>query len=344
MKVNEHNGKCSFIIFIFSFALFIFLLSDANSFDHSMKEMGGEPFSDPSLLQKMDKEWQQKPIIHESSAVNADIVISLDQQMFPALKPLIQNYALNNGLKIVIKEGTCGISAGMLSRKVIDIGGFCCAPGRTDRLPGLRFHTLGIASIALIVHPDNPVDNITLNEARRIFMGDYHRWSELSAVNEKMSYNIPVLPVGRLHCKLRAGHWRLLLDNEDLFAINMMEVGAISDMISQVSSNRGAIGYETLWMTRFFNKRGDVKSLSINGYAPGDTSAVISGRYPLYRTYSLTTWVGKGIENTHAQELVDYIKKAVEGLKSKYSFIPVFRLRSAGWKFKGDELVGEPDE
>ena len=151
-----------------------------------------------------------------------------------------------------------------------------------------------------------------------------------------------IQPVGRLHCKLRPGHWRLLLDNEDLFSPSLIEVGAIPDMISQVAINPRAIGFETLWMTRYYQDKGDVKILRLNGYSPNEPLNLVSNQYPLYRVYSFTTWEGKGVANPHARQLVNYMLKQVENLDSKFSFIPSIMLRKAGWKFSNSELVGEP--
>ena len=324
--------------YLLSLAVIGLIITNFMGYAHSLDELSGPGFSDPSLIMEMPESWKKMPVKHDPYKEDVDLVISLDQQGYPAFYPLIKEYAKKHGLNIVVKNGTCGISSGMLSKKTIDIGGFCCAPGRTDRLPGLRFHTVGIASIAFIVHPDNTVDNITFEEARQIFMGELYRWSELKTKGE----NLPIQPIGRLHCKLRPGHWRLLLDNEDHFSPSLFEVGAIPDMISRVSENIMSIGYETIWMTRLLNKRGNVKKLKINGYAPEDLSALVSGKYPLYRVYTFTTWAGEGGENHEAQELVDYLLERTDRLRDKMSIVSSSRLREAGWKFKGDELVGEP--
>jgi DNA-binding transcriptional LysR family regulator len=290
----------------------------------------------------MPDEWKRQPIRYDPSIGEVDLVVSLDQQMFQAFQPLIQEFARRHNLKIVVNKGTCGISSGMLARKAIDIGGFCCPPGITDRLPGLHFHTLGIAALVLIVHPDNPVDNLTIEQARQIFMGEIYRWSEIEIGDGRRGLNMPIQPIGRLHCKQRPGHWRLLLDNEDLFSPLIIEVGAIPDMILQVSNNIRAIGYETLWMVRLLRNRGKVKVLKINGYDPSDPVNLSSGKYPLYRVYNLTTWEGEGMTNPLAQKLVNYLLKQVEYLDSKFGLIPASRLREAGWKFRGNELIGEP--
>lgn len=114
-------------------------------------------------------------------------------------------------------------------------------------------------------------------------------------------------------------------------------------MIAQVAASRDAIGWEVLTMVEKYRELGKVKPLKIDGYPPNDSAALASFEYPFYRTYNLTTWAGKRVENKHAQQLVDYMIREFEKLDaSKYGFVSASRLRQAGWKFNGDELVGEP--
>jgi hypothetical protein len=308
-----------------------------------LKGLSGSPFTDPSEIMEMPDSWKKQPIMYDPSVGNVDLVVSLDRQMHYAYRPLIHKFAEENNLKIVVNDGTCGISSGMLSRKAIDIGGFCCAPGVTDRLPGLRFHTFGISALALIVHPENPVDNITFEQAQGIFMGEIHRWSDLKTGKGTKGRNLPIQPVGRLHCKNRPGHWQLLLHDEDLFSQNLQEVGAISDMISQVAGNERAIGHEILWMRRHFQDKGKVKALKINGYNPGNSAHLVSGKYQLYRVFNLTTWQRGKDANPIAQKLVHYLMQQFNHLDEKFGLVPASQLRQAGWKFKGDELIGEPE-
>ena len=342
MKLIRVEGKFHWIIFVFCSVVLIFFLTKVNAQHGLFDKAAGPAFTDPDKVMDMPEEWKKQPIKYDSSAGDADIVVTLDQHLYPALLPLIQKYAKEHNEKIVVNEGTCGISSGMLSRKAADVGGFCCPPGFTDRLPGLRFHVLGISALALLVHPDNPIDNITFRQAQEIFSGEIYRWSELSTQDGQKGPHLSVQPIGRLHCKLRPGHWRLLLDNHDLFSTSLQEVGAIPDMISRVSSNKRAIGYEVLWNLIRYKQRGKVKAIKINGFSPENEDHVISGKYPLYRVYNLTTWEGENTANSKAEKLVEYLLQRGEHLGKEHQIIPLSRLSQAGWKFKGNELVGEP--
>ena len=194
------------------------------------------------------------------------------------------------------------------------------------------------------MHPDNPLSNITSKQAREVFQGISTRWPQLDG---KLADNFQHLikPIGRLHCKIRPGHWRGLLNNEDQFSPRLFEVGVIPDMISQVSRNTGAIGWEVPLMVSYHQNKGRVKMLKIDGHDATDLNYVLSGKYPLYRSYSLTTWknnINKK-SNLHAKKLVKYLQRHIEKIHTEISYIPPSRLRRAGWKFQGDELIGEPN-
>lgn len=323
---------------IFSLLLIPLPVYASNSHDHHLR---GPSFSDPAAQAPVPESWEAKPVKYSDSDVDADLVVALGQQSHPIFHKLIPEYAKKNGLKIVVKHGTCGITAGRLLRKAVDVGAYCCPPGKSDRLPGLEFHSLGISAIALIVHPQNPLSNVTTQQARDIFQGKIARWSE---VNPKHPVSIKALikPVGRLHCKIRPGHWRLMLKNDDKFSPRLFEVGVIPDMISQVANNPSAIGWEVPIMTSHHQAKGQVKMLKIDGHAPTDLEYLKSGKYPLYRSYSLTTWKKDNQANQHAIKLVRFLQEHIEKIHAGISYVPPSQLRKAGWKFIGDELIGEP--
>ena len=233
--LNESRRILSVLCFVMTVLFFTFAGAEP------LEKFRGEPFSDFSYIQQMPPGWENQPIKYAPEIGKADLVITLDQHLYPAILEMIQEYAVDNGLKVTVSEGTCGITAGKLVRKAVDMGGYCCLPGKTDRLPGLRFHTIGVVPIALFVHPENPIDNITLNQAREIYQGRILRWSDIRDTNGRQGTSLKIQTVGRLHCKIRPGHWRLLLDNEDLFGPRLQEVGTIPDMISLVAAAPGAI-------------------------------------------------------------------------------------------------------
>jgi len=320
--------------------LFVFVWNLGDVAANELVDLRRPAFTDPlDVIEPSNSSWISQPIQYPPKYQGADIFLTLDQQLYPALLPLIREYAKANQLIIKVLEGTCGISAGMLGRKEADIGGYCCPPGKTDRFPGLRFHTLGISSIAVFVHPDNQaIETLTLSQLKQIFSGETQRWSDIKPTTG----NQLIHPVGRLHCKLRPGHWRLILENEELFSTELNEVSSIPDMISMVSADKNAIGYETLWMVKRYETQGKVKSVNIEQKAPTDSEALLKGEYPLYRTFNIASWEKSPVKNGYVDGLVGYLLSNVERVSDDFALIPFNQLKTYGWQFYKDELIGEP--
>ncbi|MFK5894463.1 MAG: hypothetical protein QM504_14680 [Pseudomonadota bacterium] len=332
--------------------LFIYLLSASPVLaDHKQTVLSdgmkaGPAFSNPDYIEPMDKNWQNQPIRYKKLPENTDLAITLDQHLYVALLPLINQFAKQHKLNIAVQEGTCGISAGSLYDKKVDMGGFCCPASETDRLPGLLFHTMAIASLAIITHPQNKVNNISLIQARQIFNGGLGYFSELSSNdknNNQQEDELLIKPYTRMHCKLRPGHWRLLLNTEDDFSPIITELSTINDMIKQVATNKDAIGYETLWMMEKYSQNGKVTYLNIDNISPADNQALLKAKYPFYRTYNITSWAPKHLAKPDIKKLITYLMDNFKLIKSKYGLISATQLRKNGWKFKGDELIGEPE-
>jgi ABC-type phosphate transport system substrate-binding protein len=325
--------------YIYKLFMFLFVSSVAIA-DENIENA----FTDYTKRIDMPKTWLQQSIKYDDNIGEVELSISLDQQLYPALLPLINKYADEKNIKIHVKEGTCGTSAKALKEKSADIAGFCCPPSETDRLPTLKFHTLGLMPLHIIVNPKNPINNLSLKQVRQIFGGEIFRWSQIKDTNKQnIKFNRIINVIGRLHCLQRPGHWRLLLDNEDLFSPRMLDVGSITDMITEVANQSSAIGYEVSSMIDFYTSKlgRPVKTIAIDGIYPNDNNKISNGNYPFYRTYNITTWESKHNKNQYAQDLITYLIKHSKNLDTIKNFIHVSELRVAGWKFHENELIGE---
>ena len=307
---------------------------------HDTAVLRGNPFTPPGPTHGLKSDtWADAPVVTDPALGPVDLAVALDQQVYPFLLPMIETFARRNDVKVAVTKGTCGLSAGLLERKRVHVGGFCCPPGRTDRLPGLRFHTLGIAAIALLANAANPLQQLDVDEARELFRGRIRHWAQLRG-GRGMSGSVHLL--GRMHCRTRPGHWKLLLASEDQFSIDMTEVGDIPQMLRVLKQDRQALGYETLWMVEREQADIQVKALAVDGQAPDDRSALARGAYPFYRVYNLTTWEDGAAGSPLAEQLVTYLMSQSHRLADKARLVPASELRKQGWQFLGDELIGEP--
>ena len=303
----------------------------------------GPPFSDPNKLTDKPAAWRQQPIRYRAQDAGAEVVLLLDQNIYPGLLPLVQEYVKEHPIKVSVREGTCGPAAEGIKHKEVDISGSCCPAGIIDRVPGLRWHTVGISPMAILVHAADPVEQLTTKQVRDIYRGKLTHWSQIPKIGEKFPRELRVWPVTRLHCKARPGHWRLILDNEEHFGPRINEVGTILDMVASVAKTRGSLGYVENWQIvgspRFKNS---VKAISIDGQDPRDPEALLSGRYPFYWVYNISTWSAANTVNPKAQQLVKYIIDNAGRIDPALHVVPATELKKRGWKFQEDELIGEP--
>jgi phosphate transport system substrate-binding protein len=106
--------------------------------------------------------------------------------------------------------------------------------------------TIARDAIAVIVHPDNPLRQVTLQELSDIFSGKVNNWQELGGEDR------PIVRVSRetnsgthvyfLEEVLRLGD----PDDDTLFARDTLLLPSSEGIIAEVSTNPNAIGYDGL--------------------------------------------------------------------------------------------------
>lgn len=293
-------------------------------------------FSNPSDVQPMPPEWSKTPI-KPAGGEKPDLAIDVNQQLFPVLAPVIDAYIKEKGVKIAYTPGMCGNTTGKLTRRELDLGGgYCCAPGEQDRLPGLRYHTLGIVPLSILVHPSNPVKDLPLETIRDIYRGKIKNWKQVGGKD------MPIHAISSLHCPANPGNWKLILPTEAMFGPDVREEEDMAEMIGLVAGDPSAIGMETLPVSRQFANRGEVRALSINGFSPAKPENLLKLDYPFYRVFSFTTWDDPVAAKPAALEFMKRLMSEAERLAPQMDMVPASKLREAGWKFQDEELVGEP--
>ncbi|MBF0182994.1 MAG: substrate-binding domain-containing protein [Magnetococcales bacterium] len=344
--MNRFSALTSSCRTVFACLLFCVLLAWSHyaQAEHPVPTiLRGPAFSDPDELTDKPESWQQQPIRYREQDQGAEVVLLLDQNIYPGLLPLVQEFARNHKINVLVREGTCGPAAEGINRKEVDVGGSCCPAAKVDRLPGLQWHTIGISPLAMLVNAADPVQQLTTEQVRDIYRGKINRWSQLPGVGSLYSKDLLIRPVTRLHCKFRPGHWRLILDHEDQFGSRINEVGTILDMVTTVAKNPGSFGYLENWQLltepRF---KKSLKAISINGENPHDLNTLKEGRYPFYWVYNVSTWSSDHLSNPKAQQLVQYLIDQAERIDPALHLVSAGELRKKGWKFRGNELVGEP--
>lgn len=116
----------------------------------------------------------------EGGKVSGKIVIAGSSSVTPVMEKLTEAYmAINSNVEIELQQSDS--SSGMTSTRdgVCDIGMASRALKDSEIEAGLVPMTIAMDGIAVIVSNDNPVDGLTSEQVRNIYMGEITDWSEV---------------------------------------------------------------------------------------------------------------------------------------------------------------------
>ena len=115
-----------------------------------------------------------------SKIISGKIVIAGSSSVTPVMEKLAEAYeAINPGVEIELQQSDS--SSGMTSTRdgVCDIGMASRALKDSEIEAGLVPMTIAMDGIAVIESLDNPVDGLTTEQVRAIYMGEITEWSEI---------------------------------------------------------------------------------------------------------------------------------------------------------------------
>lgn len=171
-----------------------------------------------------------------------------------------------SGIKAV-SEGRCDI--GLASRNLKD-----------DEKSDLEETTVAVDAIAIIVNPENKIENLTIEQISSIYKGEITNWSELGGENS------PIVLIGREAASGTRDGFESITKTEDMCKYQQ-ELTSTGDVVQTVSSNPNAIGYASL-----ASVKDSVKVVSVEGVAPSEET-VQNGSYKIQRDFVFVTKKGK---------------------------------------------------
>ena len=187
------------------------------------------------------------------------------------------------GIKAV-KDGTCDI--GLSSRYLKD----------AEKADGLKETVVAIDGIAIIVHPNNPVANLTVEQVAGIYKGEVTNWKDVGGNDGE------IVLIGREESSGTRDGFESITDTEDACKYRQ-ELTSNGAVLAAVAENTNAIGYISL-----SSVKETVKAISVNGVAPTEAT-IKDGSYPVQRPFVLVTKEGVALSET-AQEFYDFVISA----------------------------------
>ena len=183
-----------------------------------------------------------------------------------------------------VSEGRCDI--GLSSRALKD----------DEKASGLKETTLALDGIAIIVNPQNPIQDLTLEQIAKIYTGEITNWKDVGGNDAE------IVLIGREAGSGTRDGFESITDTKDACQYRQ-ELTSTGDVITTVSQNPNAIGYASLAAIK-----DSVKALTVNGVAPTE-AAVKDGTYLVQRPFVLVTKEGVSLSET-AQKFFDFATSA----------------------------------
>ena len=179
-----------------------------------------------------------------------------------------------------VQEGTCDI--GLSSRALKD----------EEKSAGLKETVLAYDGIAIIVHPDNPVSDLSIEQIAKLYTGEITNWKDVGGNDAE------VVLIGREAASGTRDGFESITGTKDKCQYRQ-ELTSTGDVITAVSQNSDAIGYASL-----ASVKDSVKALNVDGVTPSEAT-VKDGSYKVRRPFVLVTMEGKELSPA-AQAFFDY--------------------------------------
>ena len=187
------------------------------------------------------------------------------------------------GIKAV-KDGTCDI--GLSSRYLKD----------SEKAEGLKETILAIDGIAIIVHPNNTIADLTLEQIAKIYTGEITNWKDVGGSDSE------IVLMGREENSGTRDGFESITGTEDACKYKQ-ELTSNGAVLTAVAENQNAIGYVSL-----SSVKETVKAISVGAVAPSEAT-IKDGTYAVQRPFVLVTKEGVELSET-AQAFFDYATSA----------------------------------
>ena len=213
--------------------------------------------------------------------------------MSKVIESLSEAFGEETGIEVTYNAtgSGAGIEAVLAGR--CDIGLSSRDLKEEEKENGLEGTILAYDGIAIIVHPDNPVTDLSIETIANIYTGEITNWKDVGGNDGE------IVLIGREANSGTRDGFESITGTEDKCKYRQ-ECTSTGDVITAVSSNPSAIGYASL-----ASVKDSVKAVSVDEVAPSEAT-VKDGSYAVQRPFVLVTKKDTKLSE-NAQKFFDYI-------------------------------------
>ena len=225
----------------------------------------------------------------EEAAVSTDGSTSMENVINTLGEAFVEN---NKGVKFTYNPTGSGSGITAVKEGRCDIGLSSRALKEDEKASGLEETVLAYDGIAIIVHPDNPVADLSLEQIAKMYTGEITNWKDVGGADQE------IVLIGREAGSGTRDGFESITGTKDSCRYRQ-ELTSTGDVITTVSQNPNAIGYASLSAVK-----DTVKALTVEGIAPSEAT-VKDGTYRVQRPFVLVTMKGRELGKT-AQDFFEY--------------------------------------
>ena len=231
---------------------------------------------------------------NDSAAVTGTVSTDGSTSMEKVIGALGESFmAANEGVEFTYHPTGSGAGITAAQEGRCDIGLSSRALKDEEKAGGLKETVLAYDGIAIIVNPENPVNDLTLDQIAKLYTGEITNWKDVGGNDAE------VVLIGREAASGTRDGFESITGTKDKCQYRQ-ELTSTGDVITAVSQNPDAIGYASL-----ASIKDSVKALNVDGVTPSETT-VKDGSYKVQRPFVLVTVEGKELTPV-AQKFFDYI-------------------------------------
>ncbi len=226
----------------------------------------------------------------EAAAVSTDGSTSMEKVINILGEAFVEN---NKDVKFTYNPTGSGSGITAVKEGRCDIGLSSRALKEEEESSGLVGTVLAYDGIAIIVNPENPVADLSVEQIAKMYTGEITNWKDVGGEDRE------IVLIGREAGSGTRDGFETITKTKDTCKYRQ-ELTSTGDVITTVSQNPNAIGYASLSAVK-----DNIKALTVNGVAPTEAT-VKDGSYSVQRPFVLVTMKDKKLSKT-AQEFFDYV-------------------------------------
>ena len=226
---------------------------------------------------------QLSGIVNTNGSTSMEKVMGYLKEGFAEVQPGITiNYTASGSSAGITgaKDGTCDI--GLASRDL------------KDGESGVKPITVAKDGIAIVVNPQNPVANLTVEQIAQLATGEITNWSEVGGNDGQVVF------MGREAGSGTRDGFESITGTEDACVL-AQELNSTGAVIEAVRTTPGAIGYASLSAVE--GQEG-ITVLTVGGVAPSEET-VLDGTYAIQRPFVFATRTDEALSDA-AQAFFDW--------------------------------------